>query len=77
MRLQLVKEKKLIVNGDDYNTVDGTCVRDYIHVVDLAKSHVKALGYLLKNSSKDIFNIGTGHGLSVLQLLKLLKKPTE
>ena len=41
--------EKLIVNGDDYNTIDGTCVRDYIHVVDLAKSHVSALHYLLKN----------------------------
>ena len=41
--------EKLIINGDDYNTIDGTCVRDYIHVVDLAKSHVSALNYLLKN----------------------------
>ena len=68
------KREKLIVNGDDYNTVDGTCVRDYIHVVDLAKSHVKALGYLLKSSSKDIFNIGTGSGLSVLQIIKAFEK---
>ena len=68
------KRKKLIVNGDDYNTVDGTCVRDYIHVVDLAKSHVKAFSYLLKNSSKEIFNIGTGHGLSVLQVIKAFEK---
>ena len=43
------KRENLIANGNDYNTVDGTCVRDYIHVVDLAKSHVAALNYLLKN----------------------------
>ena len=61
--------EKLIVNGDDYNTVDGTCVRDYIHVVDLAKSHVKALNYLLTNSGKLVFNIGTGSGLSVLEAI--------
>ena len=62
--------EKLIVNGDDYNTIDGSCVRDYIHVVDLAKSHVKALNYLLKNPKKDVFNIGTGQGLSVIQAIK-------
>ena len=61
---------KLIVNGDDYNTIDGSCVRDYIHVVDLAKSHVSALHYLLKNPKKDVFNIGTGKGLSVIQAIK-------
>ena len=68
------KRDFLVVNGDDYNTIDGTCVRDYIHVVDLAKSHVKALSYLLKSSSKDIFNIGTGSGLSVLQIIKAFEK---
>ena len=68
------KRDFLEVNGDDYNTIDGTCVRDYIHVVDLAKSHVKALSYLLKSSSKDIFNIGTGSGLSVLQIIKAFEK---
>ena len=68
------KRDFLVVNGDDYNTIDGTCVRDYIHVVDLAKSHVKALSYLLKSSCKDIFNIGTGSGLSVLQIIKAFEK---
>ena len=68
------KRDFLVVNGDDYNTIDGTCVRDYIHVVDLAKSHVKALSYLLKSSSKDFFNIGTGSGLSVLQIIKAFEK---
>ena len=66
--------KELIVNGNDYNTIDGTCVRDYIHVVDLAKSHVSALKYLLKNQKKDVFNVGTGKGTSVLECIKAFEK---
>ena len=60
---------KLTVNGNDYDTHDGTCVRDYIHVQDLAIAHVKALDYLLKHSVKEVFNVGTGHGLSVLDIV--------
>ena len=60
---------KLTVNGNDYDTHDGTCVRDYIHVQDLAIAHVKALDYLLKHSIKEVFNVGTGHGLSVLDIV--------
>ena len=66
--------EKLIVNGNDYNTVDGSCVRDYIHVVDLAKSHVAALQYLIKNPKKEVFNIGTGKGLSVLEAVQCFEK---
>lgn len=65
--------KQLSVFGDDYNTPDGSCIRDYIHVVDLAKSHVVAIKRLLEGKSKsdyEIFNIGTGKGASVLELLK-------
>ncbi|MHB8206380.1 UDP-glucose 4-epimerase GalE [Mucilaginibacter sp.] len=64
--------KQLTVHGNDYNTPDGTCIRDFIHVVDLAKAHVAALAYMGKNSSKkyNVFNIGTGKGLSVLQVIK-------
>ena len=65
---------KLIINGNDYNTIDGTCVRDYIHVVDLARAHVSALHYLLQNPKKDIFNIGRGKGLSVLQVVHCFEK---
>ena len=60
---------KLIVNGNDYNTHDGTCIRDYIHVQDLAVAHVKALDFLLDNKVKDVFNVGTGKGLSVLDII--------
>ena len=68
---------QLIINGNDYNTIDGTCVRDYIHVVDLAKAHVKALNYLLKNPTKDVFNIGTGKGLSVLEAISIFEKVND
>jgi UDP-glucose 4-epimerase len=63
--------KQLTVFGNDYDTQDGTCVRDYIHVVDLAKAHVKSLSFLSKNlkTSFDIFNLGTGRGNTVLEII--------
>lgn len=64
---------KLYIFGDDYNTEDGTCIRDYIHVDDLASAHLSALNYLNKNSS-DIFNCGYGHGFSVKQVIDTMKK---
>lgn len=62
------RREKLHVFGNDYNTVDGTGVRDYIHVCDLAVGHVKAVDWALKNEKCDEFNLGTGNGTSVLQL---------
>ena len=62
------KLEKLHVFGNDYNTVDGTGVRDYIHVVDLALGHVKAVDWALANKGCEAFNLGTGNGTSVLQL---------
>ncbi|MBQ3817299.1 MAG: UDP-glucose 4-epimerase GalE, partial [Clostridia bacterium] len=62
------KLEKLHVFGNDYNTVDGTGVRDYIHVVDLAIGHVKAIDWVLKNSGCEAINLGTGNGTSVLEL---------
>lgn len=64
------KLKELSVYGSDYETHDGTGVRDYIHVVDLAKGHVKALDYVLTNSGVESFNLGTGNGYSVLDVVK-------
>ncbi|MBR3362422.1 MAG: UDP-glucose 4-epimerase GalE [Bacilli bacterium] len=61
---------KVHVFGDDYDTLDGTGVRDYIHVVDLANGHLKALEYLGSKPGLDVFNLGTGNGFSVLQLIK-------
>ncbi|MBE6781177.1 MAG: UDP-glucose 4-epimerase GalE [Ruminococcaceae bacterium] len=60
--------EKLHVFGNDYNTVDGTGVRDYIHVVDLADGHVKAVDWALKNEGCEAINLGTGNGISVLEL---------
>ncbi|MEJ1239092.1 UDP-glucose 4-epimerase GalE [Chryseolinea sp. T2] len=64
--------EKLTVFGNDYDTPDGSCVRDFIHVVDLAQGHVKALEYLHKSRSEklfEVFNLGTGEGVTVLQLI--------
>ena len=68
------KREKLIINGNDYNTKDGSCVRDYIHVEDLASAHINALQYCIKNKSKSIFNIGTGSGISVKEMVKKFEK---
>ena len=68
------KRKTFKVYGNNYNTKDGTCIRDYIHVVDLAKSHVAAINYLLKKPAKYIFNIGTGIGRSVLEIINDFEK---
>lgn len=69
--------EQLSVFGSDYPTSDGTCVRDYIHVVDLAKAHVMALHRLLKNKNKEnyeTFNLGTGKGSTVLEVIKSFEK---
>jgi UDP-glucose 4-epimerase len=72
------KREKITVFGDDYNTPDGSCVRDYIHVVDLAKAHVAALRLLEKDSFKgyDVFNLGTGNGSTVLQVIHAFERAT-
>lgn len=70
------KLDKLHVFGNDYKTVDGTGVRDYIHVVDLALGHVKAIEWVLKNTGCEPFNLGTGNGTSVLQLRDAFVKAT-
>lgn len=64
----------LNIFGNDYDTIDGTGVRDYIHVVDLAKGHIKAIEWVLKGNGIDAFNLGTGHGYSVLELVEAFKK---
>ncbi len=67
--------EQLTVFGEDYNTEDGTCIRDYIHVVDLAKAHVKALTYCQDMSHNvDVFNVGTGKGNTVLEVIRAFEK---
>jgi UDP-glucose 4-epimerase len=65
------------VFGDDYPTADGTCVRDYIHVSDLANAHVKALDYLVASGDSTVLNCGYGHGFSVRQVLETVREAAE
>ena len=75
------KRNQLIINGDDYDTIDGTAVRDYIHVSDLADIHLISGKYLIENGQSDIFNCGYGVGFSVKQVIenynKILQKKLE
>ena len=74
---RLKQGKAPAIFGDDYPTDDGTCVRDYIHVSDLADAHVAALEYLDRDERKyDVFNVGTGEGTSVRQIVDEVKKVT-
>ena len=73
------KREKMTVFGADYDTRDGSCIRDYIHVMDLANAHTKALSYLLteKNESNtEVYNVGIGEGVSVLEAVKAFEKVT-
>ncbi len=73
------KREKLRVFGDDYDTKDGSCIRDYIHVVDLAKAHIVAIERLLEGKNVtpyEVFNIGTGKGFSVLEVVRTFEKVT-
>ena len=69
--------KKLIIYGDDYPTKDGTCIRDYIHIMDLADAHISALEYLFSNKRSnvfEIFNVGTGQGKTVKEVVECFEK---
>ncbi len=71
--------EKLTVYGNDYDTPDGTCIRDYIHVVDLAKAHVAALNWLFNQTDKklEVLNVGTGKGCSVLEVINTFEQVTK
>lgn len=74
------KIKQMTIFGKDYPTRDGTCVRDYIHVTDIASAHIKALKQLIENKNKSnfsIFNLGTGNGVSVLEAIKAFEKVSK
>jgi UDP-glucose-4-epimerase GalE len=68
--------KPVTVFGEDYATPDGTCIRDYIHVEDLAEAHILALEYLLAGGSSDQFNVGTGSGHSVMEVIRAVEEVT-
>ncbi|EOI8447206.1 GDP-mannose 4,6-dehydratase, partial [Campylobacter jejuni] len=67
------KRDKLFIFGDDYDTKDGTCIRDFIHVDDISSAHLAALDYLQENES-NVFNVGYGHGFSVKEVIEAMKK---
>ncbi|MBO4877003.1 MAG: UDP-glucose 4-epimerase GalE [Ruminococcus sp.] len=71
------RREKLTIFGQDYPTPDGTCRRDYIHVVDLAKGHVKAIDYILSHNGVEIFNLGTGTPYSVTEIVDTFEKVND
>ena len=73
----VLKKKELIIYGSDYDTPDGTCIRDYIHVNDLANAHIKAIRSLSKITGHKIINVGLGKGLSVLDLIKIFEETNK
>ena len=70
------KHNRLYIKGTDYDTPDGTCIRDYIHVVDLAEGHVTAVNYLYSHKGISVFNLGTGRGVSVIELVSAFEQAT-
>lgn len=68
------KRDKVFVFGADYDTPDGTCIRDFIHVEDLARAHLDALGYLARGGTSEVLNCGYGHGYSVREVLETVKR---
>jgi UDP-glucose 4-epimerase len=68
--------KEMEVYGNDYDTPDGTCIRDYIHVNDLSSAHIKALDYIIEKDTNLVVNLGTGKGSSVMELLNTAEKVT-
>ena len=70
------KREHIYIFGDDYNTKDGTCIRDYIHVTDLAQAHILAVKYLRNGGNSDVFNLGNGIGFSVQEVIETARKVT-
>ena len=76
LQTALGKRQHITIFGDDYQTEDGTCIRDYIHVVDLVEAHILALEYLNKGNESDIFNLGSATGYSVKQIIDVAEEVT-
>lgn len=76
LQVPLGQREAISVFGDDYNTKDGTCVRDYIHVTDLAQAHILAVKYLLEGNESNIFNLGNGVGFTVKEVIETARKAT-
>lgn len=71
------KREHISIYGDDYDTKDGTCVRDYIHVTDLAQAHIQAVKYLMDGNKSGIFNLGNGVGFTVKEVIEMARKVTN
>ncbi|KAJ1555447.1 hypothetical protein HK096_008905 [Nowakowskiella sp. JEL0078] len=76
LQVPMGKREKIFIYGNDYATEDGTCVRDYIHVTDLATAHIKALEYLVRGNESNRFNLGSGKGYSVQEIVEAARKVT-
>lgn len=76
LQVALEQRKKIMIFGDDYNTSDGSCIRDYIHVSDLASAHLLALEKLIHGGNSETFNLGNGKGFSVKEVIKVTRKVT-
>lgn len=72
----ILNEDEFTINGNDYDTLDGTCVRDYVHVSDIADVHVKAIGFLFARQGNHVFNIGSGVGYSVMEIINAVESVT-
>ncbi|MDZ7587035.1 MAG: GDP-mannose 4,6-dehydratase, partial [Patescibacteria group bacterium] len=70
----MLENKEFILFGNDYPTKDGTCIRDYIHVVDLAQAHILALEALMSGHKNNVYNLGTGKGYSNLEIIRMVEK---
>jgi UDP-galactose 4-epimerase (EC 5.1.3.2) len=77
LQVPLGKREAITVFGEDYDTPDGTCIRDYIHVLDLADAHIKAVEYLQSGNKSNIFNLGNGIGFSVKEMIDSAKEATS
>ncbi|MFI3210687.1 MAG: UDP-glucose 4-epimerase GalE [Peptostreptococcaceae bacterium] len=77
LQVPLGKREHITVFGDDYDTHDGTCIRDYIHVLDLANAHIKAFNYLREGNESNIFNLGSGNGFTVKEMIEAAKEATN
>ncbi|CAG8519815.1 7597_t:CDS:1 [Diversispora eburnea] len=76
LQVALGKREKIKIYGDKYDTKDGTCIRDYVHVTDLATAHIKALEYLVRENKSNKFNLGSGEGYSVKEVIEASRKVT-
>ena len=77
LQVPLCKRESICIYGDDYPTEDGTCIRDYIHVTDLANAHILAVDYLLKGNDSNTFNLGNGVGFSVKEVIDVARNVTN